>query len=108
MKLGGSSCCTPPTAMSYRMVSCDVRDIKSGGFEGRGCGLIAATHGSEREREDIRWCRAASQPETGPAESAYGMSISACQWSAPEAKVVVTIAPAQHSQRFRRPRRQRW
>ena len=79
MKLGGSSCSTPPTAMSYRMVSCDVRLIKSGGFEGRGCGLIAATHGSEREREDIRWCRAASQPETGPSESAYGKGISAWQ-----------------------------
>ena len=72
-KLGGSSCCIPFSTVSYRMVSCDVRDIENGRFGGRGCASIAATHGSEREREDIRWCRAASQPETGPAESAYGM-----------------------------------
>ena len=68
-KLGGSSCCIPLSTVSYRMVSCDVRDIENGRFGGRGCASIAATHGSEREREDIRWCRAASQPETAPSES---------------------------------------
>ena len=78
-KLGGSSCCIPLSTVSYRMVSCDVRDIENGRFGGRGCASIAATHGSEREREDIRWCRAASQPETAPSESAYGNGISAWQ-----------------------------